>query len=200
MLPVFGGKWLQRRDGLRVLGPVLVGEPCDRIAGVLAGLGVHDLVQRWFGEHHGCEKRRTPSTPNSVRTEFTRRGRYLAGPLFTTLCNGTRRRGDEPASSGRMPRRDRRRPRSMLARWRIALLALGSWLATGCGPELRRPVEAPVLLPCAHEACLRVLTWNVHAIPLLSPRPPARLRNIARKIREQQPDLVLLQEVWSHAY
>src|SRR5688572_24920853 len=36
MLPLFGGKWLQRRDGLRVLGPVLVGEPCDRIAGVLA--------------------------------------------------------------------------------------------------------------------------------------------------------------------
>ena len=34
----------------------------------------------------------------------------------------------------------------------------------------------------------------------MSPRPTTRLRNIAAKIREQQPDIVLLQEVWAHAY
>ncbi len=58
----------------------------------------------------------------------------------------------------------------------------------------------PPLLPCADAACLRVLTWNLHAIPLLSPSPPARLRNVAAEVRTQQPDLVLFQEIWSHAY
>src|ERR1700737_3593706 len=56
MLPVLGGEveereegvgvLLQRRDGLRVLGAVLGGEPCDRFTGLRAGLGIHDLVER----------------------------------------------------------------------------------------------------------------------------------------------------------
>jgi len=83
---------------------------------------------------------------------------------------------------------------------RIAVLVLGCWLAASCGPVLHRPAETPVLLPCAHGDCLRAVTWNLHAIPLLSPRPAVRLRNVAQKLREQQPDVVLLQEVWSHAY
>ena len=55
VLPVLGGEveerqqrvgiMLQRRGGLRVLGPVLDGEPGDRLARLLAGLRVHHLVQ-----------------------------------------------------------------------------------------------------------------------------------------------------------
>ncbi|MCC6764009.1 MAG: endonuclease/exonuclease/phosphatase family protein [Deltaproteobacteria bacterium] len=81
----------------------------------------------------------------------------------------------------------------------LAALVLGT--CSGCLPHaLGRPEPAPPLLPCAEAACFRVLTWNVHAIPFMAPRPSARLRNVAVKIHEQQPDVVLLQEVWSHAY
>jgi endonuclease/exonuclease/phosphatase family metal-dependent hydrolase len=75
-------------------------------------------------------------------------------------------------------------------------------LATSCmlGPPSHAPVDPPLLLPCTGRDCLRVVTWNLHGIPFMSPRPSARLRNVAGKIREQQPDLVLFQEVWSHAY
>jgi len=41
-----GGVLVQGRDGLRVLGPVLDGEPLRRLACLLARLGVHDLVER----------------------------------------------------------------------------------------------------------------------------------------------------------
>ena len=61
-------------------------------------------------------------------------------------------------------------------------------------------MDAPPLLACVRPDCLRVVTWNLHAIPFMSPRPTARLRNVAAKIREQQPDVVLFQEVWSYAY
>lgn len=45
---------------------------------------------------------------------------------------------------------------------------------------------------------LAVLTWNVHGLPLHD--APARLGRIAAWIAARQPDLVLLQEVWSGAY
>jgi endonuclease/exonuclease/phosphatase family metal-dependent hydrolase len=83
---------------------------------------------------------------------------------------------------------------------RIAVLALVSWLMASCGPVPHRPAETSVLLPCAHADCLRAVTWNLHAIPLISPRPAVRLRNVAQKLHEQQPDVVMLQEVWSYAY
>ncbi len=85
---------------------------------------------------------------------------------------------------------------------RSAALVLVAVLAAGCmlGTPPRDPVEGPPLLPCSGRDCLRVLTWNVHGIPFMSPYPTARLRNVAAKIREQQPDVVLLQEVWAHAY
>ncbi|MCC6849248.1 MAG: endonuclease/exonuclease/phosphatase family protein [Deltaproteobacteria bacterium] len=81
------------------------------------------------------------------------------------------------------------------------LAALLVAIASGCLPHaLSRPDPAPAILPCAAADCLRVLTWNVHAIPFVAPRTSARLRNVAAKIREQQPDVALLQEVWAHAY
>jgi endonuclease/exonuclease/phosphatase family metal-dependent hydrolase len=80
-------------------------------------------------------------------------------------------------------------------------LALTSLLAASCGaPVVRRHADAPLLLPCERADCLRVVTWNLHAIPFISPHPGARLRNVAAEIRAQQPDVVLFQEVWSHAY
>lgn len=89
----------------------------------------------------------------------------------------------------------------VMVRFRIAVV-VAAWLAaSGCAPATTaRLRHEPPLLPCASADCLRVLTWNVHGIPFLTPRPSARLHNIAKKLREQQPDLVLLQEVWSHAY
>ena len=79
----------------------------------------------------------------------------------------------------------------------VAVLAL----VVGCAPHrLSAPRPAATLLPCSGPACLRVLTWNVHAIPVMAPRPRARLANVAAKIREQRPDVVFLQEVWTHAY
>jgi endonuclease/exonuclease/phosphatase family metal-dependent hydrolase len=84
---------------------------------------------------------------------------------------------------------------------RAAALALVAMLAAGClGHAVRAPAPSPVLVPCSAPDCLRVLSWNLHALPFVTPRPPARLRNVAAKIHEQQPDLVLLQEVWAHAY
>src|SRR5262249_13187473 len=56
MLPVLGGEveereqrvgvLLQRRDGLRILRPVLAGESRDRLARLLPRFGVHHLVER----------------------------------------------------------------------------------------------------------------------------------------------------------
>jgi endonuclease/exonuclease/phosphatase family metal-dependent hydrolase len=43
------------------------------------------------------------------------------------------------------------------------------------------------------------LSWNVHGLPLHS-NTPERLRRIAVEINGQQPDLVLLQEVWLGRY
>lgn len=45
---------------------------------------------------------------------------------------------------------------------------------------------------------LAVLSWNVHGLPLHA--APERLRRVAAWIEERQPDLVLLQEVWSRGY
>ncbi len=56
------------------------------------------------------------------------------------------------------------------------------------------------LVACGRIDCLRVVTWNLHAIPLISPHPTARLQNVAAEIGSQQPDVVLFQEVWAHAY
>jgi endonuclease/exonuclease/phosphatase family metal-dependent hydrolase len=78
----------------------------------------------------------------------------------------------------------------------LALVALSACAAR----HIPAPAPAPVLVPCAAADCLRVLTWNVHAIPFIAPAPAARLRNVAAKLREQQPDVVLLQEMWSWAY
>ena len=92
-----------------------------------------------------------------------------------------------------------RYPRAALAR--LVAVALGSMLMAGCTVHVvGDPTPAPVLVPCERADCLRVLTWNLHAIPFIAPQPTARLHNVAAKIREQQPDLVLLQEVWAHAY
>ena len=86
-----------------------------------------------------------------------------------------------------------RRPRGVLVSLLIGLSA--------CLPHaVHRPGSEAALVPCAGEACLRILTWNVHGIPFMAPRPQARLANVAAKIREQRPDVVLLQEVWAHAY
>jgi endonuclease/exonuclease/phosphatase family metal-dependent hydrolase len=83
----------------------------------------------------------------------------------------------------------------------LAAFALSALLVASClGPTLQPTPDALPLVPCTRPDCLRVVTWNLHAIPFLSPRPTARLRNVATKLREQHPDLVLLQEVWSHAY
>jgi endonuclease/exonuclease/phosphatase family metal-dependent hydrolase len=87
------------------------------------------------------------------------------------------------------------------ARRALIALAVAGALIIACAA--RHPsVVAPAapLVPCGRGDCLRVVTWNLHGIPFLSPRPTARLRNVAAKLREQRPDLVLLQEIWSHAY
>ncbi len=73
-------------------------------------------------------------------------------------------------------------------------------LTAACAPHRPSRPSAALSLPCASPRCLRVLTWNVHAIPFASPRPTARLRNVADAIRAAAPDVVLLQEVWAHAY
>jgi len=90
-------------------------------------------------------------------------------------------------------------PRSALAS--LAAVALGAILVTGCAlHSVGPPTAEPGLVLCERPDCLRVLTWNLHAIPFIAPRPTARLHNVAAKIREQQPDVVLLQEVWAHPY
>src|SRR5262245_66057742 len=54
-------------------------------------------------------------------------------------------------------------------------------------------------LPCSHAACLRFVSWNVHGLPFKSDTT-TRLRRVAEKIKEQQPDVVFLQEVWFGRY
>jgi endonuclease/exonuclease/phosphatase (EEP) superfamily protein YafD len=74
-------------------------------------------------------------------------------------------------------------------------------LAAGCAwRAVRPPVPAALLLPCTRPDCVRVVTWNLHAIPFVTTNPMARVGNVALKIREQQPDVVLLQELWTYAY
>lgn len=83
----------------------------------------------------------------------------------------------------------------------MRLVALALVALSACLPHaVHAPRPEGRLVPCADPACLRVLTWNVHGIPFMAPRPQARLANVAAKVREQQPDVVLLQEVWAHAY
>jgi endonuclease/exonuclease/phosphatase family metal-dependent hydrolase len=82
-----------------------------------------------------------------------------------------------------------------------AMLTVSIALALGAGCAVRpTPPAVPLWSPCTQAHCLRVLSWNVHAIPFVSSHPTRRLRNVAAKIREQRPDVVLLQEVWAHAY
>ena len=84
-----------------------------------------------------------------------------------------------------------------------ARLAFGLTLALVAGCALHptpSPAPTPLAAPCETAGCLRVLTWNVHGIPFVSARPARRLRNVADAIRAQAPDVVLLQEVWAHAY
>jgi len=70
------------------------------------------------------------------------------------------------------------------------------FLGSGCAMNVahRHPPQS-VLLPCDQEACLRVVSWNVHGLPFHS-KTSERMRRISAKITEQQPDVVLLQEVW----
>src|SRR5262249_94770 len=56
---------LQGRDGLRVLSPVVGGEPRDRLGGLLSGLGVHHLVQ------HGLHERLEPLQELSLHTNLS---------------------------------------------------------------------------------------------------------------------------------
>ncbi len=109
---------------------------------------------------------------------------------------------DEPAPRGRRVRqRGTAALRTGMGRRGIVPILVALLATGGCfAPAPHPPRPAPPLLPCATRECLRVLTWNVHAIPFLAPWPTARLHNVAAKVLEQQPDLVLLQEVWSHAY
>lgn len=49
--------------------------------------------------------------------------------------------------------------------------------------------------------CLTLISWNIHGLPFVSGRSPfKRMEAVANKIREERPDLVLLQEVWFSAY
>ena len=48
-----------------------------------------------------------------------------------------------------------------------------------------------------HDLSLKLLSWNVHAMPWpLSKDPGGRMDRVSAKIRELSPDVVLLQEVW----
>lgn len=95
-----------------------------------------------------------------------------------------------------------------LRRFTIRGARAGAWtfvamcLIAGCASwrAVPAPTPAAALAPCTRADCLRVMTWNLHAIPFVTANPMARLGNVASKIREQQPDVVLLQEVWSHAF
>ena len=53
----------------------------------------------------------------------------------------------------------------------------------------------PRLLDCSAPAtCVRLLSWNVHGIP--GKHVASRFERIAEVIRDQAPDVVVLQEVW----
>jgi endonuclease/exonuclease/phosphatase family metal-dependent hydrolase len=83
----------------------------------------------------------------------------------------------------------------------VAAFAIAAFVAMSCAPPaLHRAMDMHPLVACGRADCLRVVTWNLHAIPLISPHPTARLQNVATEIRSQQPDVVLFQEVWAHAY
>jgi endonuclease/exonuclease/phosphatase (EEP) superfamily protein YafD len=94
------------------------------------------------------------------------------------------------ALAGRSPRvASLRRPAQ--AALAVALLMLG------CGPIRVPPLPAQSeLIPCTATDCLRLLSWNVHGLPF-NRTAGDRLANIAGKIKEQQPDVVVLQEVWT---
>jgi len=80
------------------------------------------------------------------------------------------------------------------------LLAVLLLIGDGCCTTPKTPTPPQnMLLRCDGQNCLRVLTWNVHGLPFKA-NTPERLRQIAAKIAEQQPDLVLLQEVWLGRY
>ena len=80
-------------------------------------------------------------------------------------------------------------------------LVIAVCMLVGCGwRTVPAATPATTLAPCTQAACLRVVTWNLHAIPFVTSNPVARLGNVAAKIREQQPDVVLLQELWAYAY
>ena len=48
----------------------------------------------------------------------------------------------------------------------------------------------------AEEATLKVLTYNIWGIPIITPARSARVEAIGDAIAELAPDLVTLQEVW----
>ena len=52
--------------------------------------------------------------------------------------------------------------------------------------------------PTGARPWMTVLSWNVHGLPFHN--APLRLTRIAAWVREHQPDLVLLQEVWSSGH
>lgn len=51
----------------------------------------------------------------------------------------------------------------------------------------------------AEDGRLRVMTWNVWGVPVVSEMREARMRRIVPALREHAPDLVALQEVWHEA-
>src|SRR5262245_56551924 len=70
------GVLLQRRDGLRILGPVLAGEPRDRLARLLPRFGVHRLwsqprCSRVFG-HTSRTAVQNPRAPSPTATTGAR--------------------------------------------------------------------------------------------------------------------------------
>lgn len=65
------------------------------------------------------------------------------------------------------------------------IFCVAAALAIAAAPE--QADEAPVL---------RVLTYNVWGIPIITPARAARVRAIGDAIAEVEPDLVALQEVW----
>src|SRR5262245_5961673 len=91
MLPVLGGEveerqehvgvLLQGRDGLWIPGPVLACEPPDRVAGLLAALGVHHLVLTYFAF---MRERGSQITRHLIQPEGE------AKPIFSDIYDATR--------------------------------------------------------------------------------------------------------------
>ena len=80
-----------------------------------------------------------------------------------------------------------------------AAAALAGCASLGSGDPCTAPQPAAAGSTGAPTGELRVLSWNVHGMPF-DGSVERRTANIVSKIREMQPDVVLLEEVWLDAY